>query len=285
MSTRPKHRWRATAINLGIVAALLTGLSFLPPDTSLADRQSAGVLKLCVPPSFPPLVTGEEGAPGYDVELAGAIAAALDLKLSLNVLPSIGQDYNPRNWFLTRAQCDIVGGGVADTAQTRSFMQTVPTQARTGWIGISQTGTMPPAGSVVAVLPGTSGLNRLVLSGWLRQQQLRAQLVRSPAELSRALTSGAAGAAVTERFLADGIDLDQTGLMPFWLEGEGFTSFPMGLGVWKGDQTLKRAIDAAVSDLEESGAMERLRERYGVDADLTPASTNQTPPSAGSPLE
>lgn len=268
MIRRPWHRWQAAAINLGVVGALLFALSFLPPDTSLADRQASGVLKFCVPTSYPPLVTGNAAAPGYDIELAGAVADALGLRLLVNVLPSIGKDYNPRNWFLTRAQCDIVGGGVADTIQTRSFMQTVPTEARTGWIGLSASGVMPAAGSVIAVLPGTSGLDRVALSTWLRQQKVRAKPVRSVAELSQALLSGEAAGAITERFLASSIDLDPQAFVPFWVEGAGFTSFPMAIGLWKGDQTLKRAVDQAVRKLEDSGVLEQLRRNYGVDAEL-----------------
>ncbi len=268
MTKRRSHRWSAAAINLGVVVALLIAASLLPPDTSLGDRQSAGVLKLCVPQSFPPLVTGDPAAPGYDIELARLIAGEMGLRLQVNTLPSIGQDFNPRNWSLTRAQCDLVGGGVADSAQSRSFLQTIPTQARTGWIGISATGQMPDAG-VVAVLPGTSGLNRVALSSWLRSQGLRAQLVGSPLELSQSLQAGTAAAAITERFLAAGIKLDPKSFRPFWLQGEGFSSVPMALGLWKGDQTLKRAVDDAVEEVESSGSLEQLRDRYGVDADLT----------------
>lgn len=262
------HRWRAAAINIGAVVALLIGASFVPPDTSLADRKDAGVLKLCVPQSFPPLVTGNPEAPGYDVELAGAIADQMALRLQVNTLPSIGRDYNPRNWSLTRAQCDMIGGGVADSEQTRSFLQTIPTQGRTGWIGISSTGTMPEAGGIVAVLPGSAGLNRVALSTWLRGQGLRAQLVRSPAELTQALESGVAAAAVTERFLAAGLDLDANAFRPFWLEAQGFAPVSLALGMWKGDQTLKGAVDQAVARLEETGEIEQLRTRYGVDAEL-----------------
>lgn len=267
--TRPSfQRWRAAAINLGAVVVLLLAAGLLPPDTSLADRQKAGVLKLCVPPSFPPLVTGDSTAPGYDVELAGAIAGQIGLRLQVNTLPSIGRDYNPRNWSLTRAQCDLIGGGVADSVQTRSFLQTLPTRSRTGWIGISTTGTMPAAGSVVAVLPGTSGLNRVELSTWLRSQQLRAQLMRSPAELARALASGAAAAGITERFLVTGLDIDPQVFRLFWLDARGLAPIPMALGMWKGDQTLKRAVDEAIAALDSAGTIETLRTRYGVDADL-----------------
>ena len=264
MSKGRPQPWRAAVINLVVVVALLVAVSFLPPDTSLASRQAAGSLMLCVPPSYPPLVTGDADKPGYEVELGDAVAEALGLKLVVNVLPSIGKDFNPRNWFLTRAQCDMVGGGVADTVQTRSFMQTVPTAVRTGWIGISPSGAMPPAGSVVAVLPGTSGLNRVSLSSWLRGRQVRAQLVRSPAELSQMLRSGAAAAGVTERFVEGRLDLDPAAFPVFSLDEAQFPSYPMALGMWKGDQTLKRAVENAVRRLEQSGALANLQERYGM---------------------
>ncbi|WP_299752186.1 transporter substrate-binding domain-containing protein [Devosia sp.] len=250
------------------MAALLVAVSYLPPDTSLQDRQRDGVLKVCVPPSYPPLVTGDPSRPGFDAELVDAIAKNLGLKLALNVLPSIGKDFNPRNWSLTRAQCDIIAGGVADTAQTRSFLQTIPTPAETGWVGISATGTMPPSGSTVAILPGTAGLDRLALSGWLRKQGLRAQLMRSPAELEHALKSGTVAAGITERFVAASLDLDINTLTMFWLDESISPRFRMALGLWKGDQTLKRAVADALELLEKSGVMLRLSVRYGLDKDI-----------------
>jgi ABC-type amino acid transport substrate-binding protein len=266
MSGGGPHRWLQAALNIAIVAALLVAVSYLPPDTSLQDRRRDGVLKVCVPPSYPPLITGDSSRPGFDAELVAAIAENLGLKLALNVLPSIGRDFNPRNWSLTRAQCDIIAGGVADTAQTRSFLQTIPTPAETGWVGISPNGQMPAAGSTVAVLPGTAGLDRLALSGWLRKQGLRALLMRSPAELEQALKSGAVTAGITERFVA--ASLDTNTLTMFWLDESIFPRFRMALGLWKGDQTLKRAVVDAVELLEKSGVMLRLSALYGLDKDI-----------------
>ncbi|MET3924522.1 transporter substrate-binding domain-containing protein [Devosia sp. 2618] len=267
--TRPRpHRWLQAGFNIALVAALLTAISFLPPDTSLADRQRSGVLKVCVPASYPPLITGNPAEPGYDAELVKAVADQLGLSLSLNVLPSIGKDFNPRNWFLTRAQCDIVAGGVADTIQTQGFLQTLPTDAETGWVGISPTGAMPPSGSVVGVLPGTSGLDRLALSSWLRQQGLRAQLMTSADELGRALAAGTIAAGITERFVASSLSID-TNLNPiFWLDESVFPHYRMALGLWKGDQTLKRAVANALTTLANSGVTEALRHRYGLDGNI-----------------
>lgn len=269
MSRARPHRWLQAGLNIAIVAALLAAASYLPPDTSLQDRQRDGVLKVCVPPSYPPLITGDPSRPGFDAEMVDAIAKQLGLKLALNVLPSIGQDFNPRNWFLTRAQCDIVAGGVADTAQTRSFLQTIPTAAETGWVGISANGEMPATGSIVAVLPGTAGLDRLALSGWLRKQGLRAQLMPSADAFGRALQEGTVAAGITERFVAANIGLNPNALRTFWLSDPAFPRYRMALGLWKGDQTLKRAVLAALGALEASGILDALAVRYGLTAEFS----------------
>ncbi|WP_268904464.1 hypothetical protein [Devosia aurantiaca] len=42
MSKRRPHRWRLAAINIGAMVLLLGAAAFLPPDTSLGDRQKSG---------------------------------------------------------------------------------------------------------------------------------------------------------------------------------------------------------------------------------------------------
>ena len=268
MTLRTK-RWLQVAINLAVVVVLLFAVSFLPPDTSLADRRRAGVLKLCVPPSYPPLVSGDPTKPGFDVELVSAIATQMGLKLLVNTVSSIGSDFNPRNWSLTRGQCDVVAGGVADTAQTRSFLETIPTPAETGWVGISATGRLPDANGNVAVLPGTSGLDRLQLSGWLREKALRVVPTRTPQQFADALASGRADAGITERFVAATLNLG-TDRALFWLPEDRFAHYRMALGLWKGDQTLKRAIETAIAALNSSDEIAALAARYGLDDAVTP---------------
>jgi len=258
---RRRNRWLAVVINLGVVVGLLTALSFLPPDTSLVDRQRAGVLKLCVPTSYPPLVTGNPAEPGFDVDLVTSIAGELGLRATINILPSIGSDFNPRNWSLTRGQCDVVAGGVADTRQTRSFLETVATPAETGWVGISRSGSLPEAGGSVVVLPGTSGLDRLQLSSWLRQRGLRTVPARNAQQFAEALATGRADAGITERFVATSLSLGSQ-LTMFWLPEADFPHYRMALGLWKGDQTLRRAIVSGLQSLADSGGVEALETRY-----------------------
>src|SRR3954465_1019298 len=94
------------------IFGLLGAVYLLPPDTSLDEVRKAGVLRACMPPSYPPLVTGDRDAPGIDVEMLQALAKNLGVSLIISSNPAIGQDFNPRNWHVTRAQCEVLGGGV-----------------------------------------------------------------------------------------------------------------------------------------------------------------------------
>src|SRR5437879_9581031 len=100
---------RATLSYLTIFG-LLAGATLLPADTSLREVRRAGLLRACMPPLYPPLVTGDPAAPGIDVELLRALASGLGLTLAITPNPAMGQDFNPRNWRLTRAQGEVLAG-------------------------------------------------------------------------------------------------------------------------------------------------------------------------------
>jgi ABC-type amino acid transport substrate-binding protein len=50
----------------------------------------------------------------------------------------------------------------------------------------------------------------------------------------------------------------------FWLPEERFPRFSMALGLWKGDQTLKRAVNDAIADIDSSGDMAGFAAKYGL---------------------
>lgn len=262
MNRRHHKRWLLAAGDVVLVGGLLSALSFLPPDNSLAEVRQAGVLKLCVGDSAPPFVLNDPNAPGFDVELVRMAAEEIGIPAKVNVVSSIGKDFNPRNWRVTRAQCNVIAGGVADTVQTRGFLQTIPTEAETGWVGISRDGTLPDQGSAWAVWPGASGLDRVALSAWLRRRGATARLVRSPGELAALLDDGKISGAIMERYQAASIDTSRYRV--FWLPQDSFERYRMALGLWKGDQTLYRAVKASVHDIEKSDGMKVMRVRYGL---------------------
>jgi hypothetical protein len=129
----PKRR---DVITFSCVFGLLGAVYVLPPDTSLREVRAAGALRICLPPSYPPLVTGDPAAPGIDVELLQAVAREFDVRMVTVVNPVMGRDFNPRAWRINRAQCEVIAGGVIGSPTTRSFLDTTPAYAETGWAWI-----------------------------------------------------------------------------------------------------------------------------------------------------
>src|SRR4029453_19043829 len=122
-----------TPLSYLMIFGLLAGVYLLPADTSLSEVRRAGLLRACMPPVYPPLVTADSAAPGIDVELPRRVGEKLTLKFAISPNPAMGQDFNPRNWRVTRAQCEVLAGGVVASTGTRSFLETRPPHGAPGW--------------------------------------------------------------------------------------------------------------------------------------------------------
>jgi ABC-type amino acid transport substrate-binding protein len=251
---------RRDVITFAGVFGLLGAVYLLPPDTSLRQVRAAGVLRVCLPPSYPPLVTGDPAAPGVDVELLQAIARDLGVRLATVVNPVMGRDFNPRAWRITRAQCDVLAGGVIGSATTRAFLDTTPAYATTGWAWLAPHPIEELQGRRVGVLVGVSGLDRVALAAWLRAAKAQVTVTLDATELVQGLKDGSFDVAVTERLLAAELATPlgwSVGWMPARLD-----RYPVVLGLWKGDLTLKRAIVSAIRRMDRSGATATIMARY-----------------------
>jgi ABC-type amino acid transport substrate-binding protein len=242
------------------IFGLLGGVYLLPPDTSLAEVRRAGVLRACMPPSYPPLVTGDRDAPGIDVELLQALAKGIGVRLVVTANPAMGQDFNPRNWHVTRAQCEVLGGGVVVSPTTKSFLETSPPYAQTGWALIAPRLPTDIQGRRVGILTGISGLDRLALSSYLRAQQAQVIIVPSASELVQGLRDGRFDVGITEWLLAGQLAARE-GWSVAWAPAE-LPRYPVAFGLWKGDLTLKRAIADGMEHLHRSGAAASIIARY-----------------------
>jgi ABC-type amino acid transport substrate-binding protein len=242
------------------IFGLLAGVYLLPPDTSLSEMRKAGQLRACLPPSYPPLVTGDGNAPGIDVELLQALAKGMDLKLVVSPNPAMGQDFNPRNWHVTRAQCEVLAGGVVVSPVTKSFLETSPSYAETGWALLAP--NLPPdiAGLRVGVLTGVSGLDRLALSRYLRARNAQVTIVPDAAALVQGLRDGRFDVGITERLLAGQLAARER-WSAAWMDAE-LPRYPVALGLWKGDLTLKREIVAGLDKLARDGGTATILARY-----------------------
>lgn len=256
---------RVTDLLLVIVTLLPILLVYLlPADTSFSQVQKLGAIAVCVPTNFPPLSTPSNAAdPGFDVALLREITRRLGVALTLNVNPLIAQDFNPRAWGITRAGCQIVAGGIIITPQTRSFLETLPTGIETGWTVIEKGDAPLAKGQKVGVYPGFGGLDRVSLSRVLRDHGLEVALAPSAEALAQGLANGTYNIGVTESLNARRIVEGLPGWQVAWLP-QASNRASLGLGLWKGDLTLKQHVEDVLSTLESEGFVRQLEQHYDI---------------------
>jgi len=252
-------RWRRPLSYLFIFAPL-AAVYLLPPDTSLGELRRAGVLRACVPTLYPPLVTDDPTAPGIDIELLAGLAKNLGVRLDLTRNEAMGRDFNPRSWHVTRAQCEVLAGGIVASPVTKSFLETSPAYEETGWAFILPTPLGSLQGRRAGVLAGVSGLDRIGLARYLRERMVEVTIAPGAAELVRGLRDGRFEFAVTERLLAGQL-ASREGWSVEWAPA-ALPRYPVVLGLWKGDLTLKRAIVDGLEKLERDGETAAIISRY-----------------------
>jgi ABC-type amino acid transport substrate-binding protein len=251
---------RRDFISFAGVFGLLGAVYLLPPDTALRQVRAAGTLRVCLPSAYPPLVTGDSAKPGIDVDLLRAIARELGVGLVTVANPVMGRDFNPRAWRITRAQCEVLAGGVVGSATTRSFLETTPAYAMTGWTWISPRPHAALKSQRIGVLVGVSGLDRVALAALLRAAKAQVTVTLDALELVQGLKDGRFDVGVTEHLLGEQLAIP-VGWSVGWMPAE-LGRYPVVLGLWKGDLTLKRAIVSAMGRMQRSGELAAIMARY-----------------------
>ena len=246
---------------IAVVVGLMLLVTFLPPDTSLSEVEENNAIRACVPTIYPPLVTDDPERPGIDIEILRAVADQLGVELLLSPIDAMGRDFNPRNWAINRGKCQVLAGGVVDSTLTRSFLDTGPPYAETGWAIVAPAPLADIEGLTIGVLTLVSGLDRIGLSSYLRRQDVTVRVVRNAQAFVEGIAIGELDGAVTEALLAGGLAADND----WWvaaLPGE-LARYNLAIGLWKGDLTLKRKIVRAFRQLEADGTLAAILERYG----------------------
>lgn len=233
------RRWRKPATDIALIAAFLAALSYLPPDTSLADRETQGVLRFCFPDPASGLIRADQpDGPGPELALMQAIARDLNLSLHLQPVPNMGRSFNPRDWQVGRGQCDILGGGLADSDANRGFLTLLPNGGRIGLVRIGAQ-TPPPSGTEVGVFMGSAGLDRVRLSTFLRAAGWRPRPLANSAELAAWIAAG------HETIASNLAELPENLVLHDLPEAAGETKH-LAFGMWRGDVTLTRAVRSAL---------------------------------------
>jgi ABC-type amino acid transport substrate-binding protein len=255
-------RFIGDLITLAAIAALFGVVYLLPPDTSLAEVERAGVLRICVPSLYPPLVTGKPDAPGFDIDFAQAIAERLHVRLVANANPAMSRDFNPRSWNVTRAQCQMLAGGVVVSDTTRSFLDTTPPHLETGWALFAAKLPDTIEGAKLGFYSGLVGLDRIALSQFLQAHRARVEILPNAEALAEAVRSGRLDAGISEALMARQL-AGTIGAEVAWLP-QPLPRYPVALGLWKGDLTLKRALLEVIGELDREGLTRELARRYGI---------------------
>lgn len=258
-----RPRFIGDILTLGLAVGLLVAVQLLPPDASLSELRKAGRITVCMPDSYPPLVVSNPEAPGFDVELVRAVAQRLGLSLSIRSNRAMAQDFNPRSWRITRAQCQLLAGGIVLTASTLSFLDGTPPYLSTGWAVVMPERLQSLRDQPVAFYGGVSGLDRIGLSRQLRSAGADLLIVDSIADMERALLSGTASAGVTDGLRARQLGAEHDWPV-VWNSHADSIGFPIGIGLWKGDLTLKRAIVSILVQLESEGFIAALYDKYDI---------------------
>jgi ABC-type amino acid transport substrate-binding protein len=189
------------------------------------------------------------------------------VRLVTVVNPVMGRDFNPRAWRITRAQCEVLAGGVIGSVTTRSFLETTQSYATTGWAWISSRPGATLDGRRIGVLVGVSGLDRIALAAWLRAANAQVTITPDATELVQGLKDGRFDIGVTERLLAEQL-ATPLGWTVGWMPAE-LGRYPVVLGLWKGDLTLKRAVVTAIERMQRSGELATIMARYAPDRSVT----------------
>jgi polar amino acid transport system substrate-binding protein/cystine transport system substrate-binding protein/membrane-bound lytic murein transglycosylase F len=174
----------------------------------------------------------------------------------------MGRDFNPRDWSVTRAQCQMLAGGVVVSDVTRSFLDTTPPHLTTGWALVARQVPARLEGVKVGVYTGLAGLDRIGLSRFLRAANARVDIVPSAEALADALTSGRIDAGISEALMARQI-AGTLGMQVAWMP-EPLARYPLAFGLWKGDLTLKRRLAGVIDELEGEGLTRELAGRYRI---------------------
>jgi ABC-type amino acid transport substrate-binding protein len=161
---------------------------------------------------------------------------------------------------VTRAQCEVLGGGVVASPLTKSFLETTAPYAQTGWALVGPTLPADLQGRRVGVLTGVSGLDRLALSSYLRARNAELTITSNVAEFVEGLRTGRFDIGITEWLLAGQLAVGN-GWSVAWMPAE-LPRYAVALGLWKGDLTLKRAIADGLEKLRRDGEVARIIARY-----------------------
>ena len=247
---------------IGLVAALLSATFVGGPVAarSLQQVRDSGSVVLCAHPNSLPFASKTGEKPGFQVELARALAAQLGV--------SLGQEWIVSPSQVFRSNCDMVLDVIGDqSAQSESGLQVSKPYYR-GGIGLAVPHESPVRSladlnehTKVGVQVGST------TAMLLDQRHVRISMFGFEDEMMEALAAREIDAAavtttVAGYFNATHPEQAVTILPPD--ETRADMAWNLAVGLRRPDAKLREAIDAALDHLSNEGTIAAIYARYGV---------------------
>ena len=230
----------------------------------IATTSSAGEarrLRLCADPSNLPFSSRDAREPGFEVEIARAIAAALDAELTVHWVPTAREIVVLRQ--LDEGRCDLVMGlpiipGFVDDKPRLSV--SAPYYVMRQVIVSSSVGG---ARSLEDLRARVIGVQAMTLSDQLvHERGLHRKVYVTPDATFDALVKGEVDAVVMESPLAGWFVTRNTGFVATAI-GDPARDLEIGAAVRKADGELKESVDRAIQQLA-AATLPGILGRYGV---------------------
>ncbi len=248
---------------LALVLVSAVGLGLEPAAARPLELvRTRGVIELCASPATLPFASRHGDRPGYQIELAKALADRLGVRLQV--------DWVALSFHLRRVDCDIVMDTIADEeAQSEShILWSVPYQK---------------SGVALAVRPGEgaiTGFDSLdaryrvgVMRGslahmYLDQRGAHAIPYGFESDILEALANGEIDAAAVTSLSAGYYNLQHPAAplrLIYAYDAVPELGWDLAVGMRRSDQPLRDAVDRAVHAMLDDGTFDRIYASYGIE--------------------
>nr|WP_122012060.1 amino acid ABC transporter substrate-binding protein [Maliibacterium massiliense] len=246
------------------LALCLTGCKSKGADTSLKDIQSKGKLVMGLDDSFPPMGFRDDNNEivGFDIDLARAVAEKLGVELQLQPI-----DWKAKEMELNNKNVDVLWNGFTLTDERKeNLLCSEPYMFNKQIIVVNADSDIKAkadlAGKTVALQDGSSAEEALEKDTALKDSLKGTVGFSDNVKALLDLSNGQVDAVLVDSVVANYyIHLDQNE-GKFRILDDSLAAEEYGIGMRKGDASLKEAIDKAIADLIADGTFKTLSEKW-----------------------
>jgi polar amino acid transport system substrate-binding protein len=245
---------------LAIIIGALIGLTNPAQARSLDNIRSAGAIGLCAHPNSLPFASKAGDPPGFQIELAQALARELGVSLTLDWIITVYQ--------IRSADCDVLMDVIADReAQSETRLSISKPYYRTG------VALAIPAASKLTSFKSLDEHTKVgvqvgsVAAMIISQRHVPTSTFGFEVDSLEALANHELDAAAVTPTVAAYFNLthpDKAVRILELDESEANLNWNVAVGMVRPDEKLRDAIDGAMDRLLADGTVERIYRRYGV---------------------